>query len=321
MLGISVVIPVLDDRRGLEELLDALGAQTRPPEEVVIVDGGSTDGTRELAESWREPDLHIRLMCLPDVNIAGARNAGIEAASQPWIASTDAGCRPAPGWLEAIACARGRADFVAGVVLIEGDTPLQRILRYTHYPSREELSGPPLWVRISHRLFGRRYDPDRVGGGYMAFEKSVWAAVGGFPEQLDAAEDRGFSTAVARAGFRMVRAADAVVAWSPPDTWTGNARMFIRYSRRDVRLAGRGRHFGRAAAWATAAETLIAGGRRQQLVLALASLGYLALPLRRSVGARVPPHEWWRIPLVIALKDISQLIGAALGTVDAVCDK
>jgi len=51
--GISVVVPTLNDRDGLDELLHALGAQTRAPDEVVVVGGGSTDGTSKLLEAWR----------------------------------------------------------------------------------------------------------------------------------------------------------------------------------------------------------------------------------------------------------------------------
>ena len=95
---ISVVVTVRDDREELALLLEALAAQTTPPAEVVIVDGGSTDGTRELAAGWRPDSFTVRLIDAPGANISAGRNIGIEAATTEWIACTDAGCRPVEGW-------------------------------------------------------------------------------------------------------------------------------------------------------------------------------------------------------------------------------
>jgi 2-polyprenyl-3-methyl-5-hydroxy-6-metoxy-1,4-benzoquinol methylase len=313
--GISVVVPVLNDREGLRELLDALAAQSRPPDECVVVDGGSTDGTVELLDGWRA-HFPLRVVHLPGRNIAAARNAGIRAADFDWIACTDAGCVPVPGWLDAIDAARPFSDLVAGVVEVEGTTPLERVLALTHYPRTDELMRPAAWIRISHRLFGRRYVETRSGGGYLAFSKPVWKAVGGFPQKVYAGEDRAFTTAVVRSGFRTTRSPDAVVKWSPPPTWAGNASMFHTYSRGDVRFPGRGRHVGRFGAWALATR-FATGGWRGRLAVAGGALAYIALPIARARRAGLPRHEWWRIPLVVAMKDLAQMAGAAQGTLDA----
>jgi len=61
--GISVVVPTLNDRDGLDQLIQALAQQTRAPDEVVVVDGGSTDGTKELLETWRaETDVPVKII-------------------------------------------------------------------------------------------------------------------------------------------------------------------------------------------------------------------------------------------------------------------
>jgi glycosyltransferase involved in cell wall biosynthesis len=316
--GISVVVPTLNDRDGLDQLMHALTAQTRAPDELVVVDGGSTDGTAELLEVWRErAGVPVKVVNRNGLSIGAARNAGVEAAAHDWIACTDAGCRPVPGWLRAIDAARGDADFIAGVVLIDGRTPFERALALAHYPSADELDDPGPFVRISHRLFGRGYDPDRVGGAYMAFSKSVWNAVGGFPSELAASEDHAFSSEVVAQGFRFTRARDAAVRWSPPGTWRGNARMFARYSRSDIRVRGRIRHGIRGTVWAGAVVTALRGGWRARTALALGELGYIALPLHRARNAGYPVRQWWRIPLVVALKDLAQIAGALMGVLDA----
>jgi glycosyltransferase involved in cell wall biosynthesis len=311
------VVPTLNDRDGLLELMGALREQTRAPDEVVVVDGGSTDGTRELLERWqRTADVPVTVVSGTGLSIGAARNAGVRAATQEWIACTDAGCQPVPGWLAAIDASRTRADFIAGVVIIGGRTPFQRALALTHYPSPDELDAPGLFVRVSHRLFGRGYDPDRVGGAYMAFRKAVWSEVGGFAANLSASEDHAFSSEVVARGFRFERVRAAAVRWSPPPTWLGNARMFVRYSRSDIRVRGRLRHGVRALVWGLAAGAVLRGGWRARLGIATGAASYVALPLRRARAAGYPLRHWWRIPLLVALKDLAQMVGAATGLRD-----
>src|SRR4051812_46528895 len=111
MPGVSVVVTVLNDRGAVMELLDALAAQTRLPDEVVVVDGGSSDGTLELLEA--RPGVSV--LRAPGANISAGRNLGIRSAAHSRIACTDAGCRPAPGWLAALADALEEMEFAAGV--------------------------------------------------------------------------------------------------------------------------------------------------------------------------------------------------------------
>jgi glycosyltransferase involved in cell wall biosynthesis len=316
--GISVVVPTLNDRAGLDELLHALAAQSRPPDEVVVVDGGSIDGTLGLLEAWRATaGVPVKVVTGDSLSIGAARNAGVEAASHDWIACTDAGCRPVPQWLGAIDAARGEADFIAGVVVIDGRTPFERALALTHYPSADELDDPGLFVRLSHRLFGRGYDPERVGGAYMAFTKAVWSAVGGFPAELSASEDHAFSSAVVAQGFRVARARDAAVRWRPPATWLGNAAMFLRYSRGDIRVRGRARHGIRTVVWVGVARALVRGGWRARLALGIGAIASIALPLLRARRAGYPLRQCWRIPLLVALKDVAQILGMVVGIADA----
>jgi glycosyltransferase involved in cell wall biosynthesis len=312
--GISVVIPVLDDLEGIREVLEALTVQTRLPDECVVVDGGSRDGTAELLASWPGP-FPLRVITQSERNIAASRNRGVAAASAHWIACTDAGCRPDPGWLEAIDAARAEADFVAGVVEIDARNDFERVLALTHYPARDELVDPRPWIRVSHRLFGRGYVAERSGGGNMAFSKAVWRAAGGFPEEVYAGEDRALTGAAVRGGFRVTRSAAAVVRWRPPGTWMGNARMFFTYSRGDIRLPGRKRHVVRLLAWLIGAYGFT-HGRRSRLAVMTGGLCYIALPLHRASRARLRAGLWWRIPLVVALKDLAQIVGSATGLID-----
>ena len=94
-MKISLISTVLNEARSLPALLDSIAAQTRPPDEVIICDGGSTDGTLELLRAERR--FPLRVIERPGSNISQGRNAAIAQASGDVIASTDAGApRPPP---------------------------------------------------------------------------------------------------------------------------------------------------------------------------------------------------------------------------------
>src|SRR3954452_11006314 len=250
MTPISVVVTVRNDRDGVETLLSGLAAQTRPPDEVIFVDGGSRDGSLASLEEWRDrADFPVRVVVEPDCNIAAGRNTGIALAANDWIAVTDAGCRPEPGWLAALHEAMPDTDFVTGVFIVDAHTPLERILASTHYPSVDELEDPPALIRLSHRVFGRRFEARYAGGRSMAVHRRAWKEAGGFPEVQYAGEDRAFSAEVVRNGFDAVLEPRARVWWRPPSTWRANARMFFTYCRAGVRSGDRLRPMSRLAAW------------------------------------------------------------------------
>ncbi len=84
-LPISVVIPAYQAAAHIGRALADVAAQTRQPAEVIVVDDGSTDGTGDIARS-----LGATVLTQTNRGVAAARNAGIRAAQEPWIALLDA---------------------------------------------------------------------------------------------------------------------------------------------------------------------------------------------------------------------------------------
>jgi SAM-dependent methyltransferase/GT2 family glycosyltransferase len=316
--GITVVVPVLNDREGLRQLLVHLAHQTLAPDEVIIVDGGSTDGTLGVVNEFEFQTAAVSTIVAPGTNIAGARNVGVRSASYELVACTDAGCVPDPGWLAALRTGLGDADLVSGPVVIDARTPFEDILAVAHYPMPEELHETNIGTRLSHRLFGRRYSAERTPGGSMAFRRDVWRAVGGFPEHQHAGEDHAFGRTIRDNGFSVAFAENARVRWRPPATPMANAQMFYRYCRGDVRAKGRSRHVVRFLVWVTAPVAAAKSGPPVRLSVGAAALAYISLPLRRAAKAGIPRRSWWQIPLVVALKDLAQIAGAVTGVVDAI---
>ena len=112
MPTISVVIPSRNDALMLAACLDALKLQTRRPDEVVVVDNGSTDDTAAVCSA-----AGVRRLFLAVPGIAGATAAGFDAATGNLLARLDADSVPPPEWVarvEEILVARGPMTAVTG---------------------------------------------------------------------------------------------------------------------------------------------------------------------------------------------------------------
>lgn len=92
--AISVVVPTLNEIDSLPNCLAALAPQTQAGDEVIVVDGGSDDGTTEYA---REAGAVV--IDAPESSIGKARDIGTHQASNSVIASTDADAIPPEDWL------------------------------------------------------------------------------------------------------------------------------------------------------------------------------------------------------------------------------
>jgi glycosyltransferase involved in cell wall biosynthesis len=176
---ISLVSTVLNDRAGLMLFFEHIEAQTLKPDEIVIVDGGSTDGTWELLQRYAEQGV-LKLQCLQEIgcNVAQGRNLAISHSSGDVIASTDIGCTWDPEWLEELIAPfydEPSTDYVIGSwkVLFES---LNSAWAKTEYVLRNAY------------IFEANPNANATSRS-IAYRKKVWSAVGGYPEDLTLAGD------------------------------------------------------------------------------------------------------------------------------------
>ena len=118
-LSVSVVIPVKDDDAELARCLGALAAQSRTPDEVVVVDNGSTDASAAVARSFG-----ARVVRCDTPGIPAASATGYDAATGDVLLRLDADCVPDPSWVQTMAdrfdarpdvvAFTGRARFIDG---------------------------------------------------------------------------------------------------------------------------------------------------------------------------------------------------------------
>lgn len=196
----TVIAPVLNERANVTRLIDSLRRQTLPAAEVIVADGGSTDGTRELLEQLAAETPGMRVISGPGGR-GENRNAAIAAATHDLIACIDAGCEAEPGWLENIVkpLAAGE-DWVAGFYRPVGDS-----LRAT-------CAGLAL-MSVLEEVDPGSFIP---AGNSQGFRRTMWEKVGGFPENMVAAEDTLFGQRALAAGFTPYFDGKAVVKWTPP---------------------------------------------------------------------------------------------------------
>jgi glycosyltransferase involved in cell wall biosynthesis len=113
-LGITVGVITRNRAGNLEEMLDSLTRQLRAPDEVLVVDNGSTDNTQAVLERFSDR-LPIRRQFLEQANIPGARNLVIESAANEIVSFVDDDCITEPDWLIAVETGFLRADNI-GIV-------------------------------------------------------------------------------------------------------------------------------------------------------------------------------------------------------------
>jgi len=310
-IQVSLIATLKDEAGSVRGFLDGLLGQSRMPDEIVLVDGGSTDGTVEEIERAR-PDapVPIRLIEAPGANISEGRNVAIDAAAHELIAVTDAGTRPEPSWLEELIAPLERDSSLAvssGFFLPGGSDWRQRALATAITPQREEID-PETFLPSSRSV---------------AFRRDWWSRVGGYPEWLRHCEDLVFDLELREAGASFVFAPDSVVVWDARPDLRSFARQYFNYARGDghANLWPK-RHLLRYSAYALGVAVLVRrpSGGWAEAALLVGWLGYQAKFLRRLV--RMPPSRkraerlraYASVPLIVTVGDLAKMLGYAVGS-------
>jgi cellulose synthase/poly-beta-1,6-N-acetylglucosamine synthase-like glycosyltransferase len=219
---VAVIATVLNERDGIQVLLDAFLTQTRVPDEIVVVDGGSTDGTIEVLKGYAQAHPILKLHVEPGVNIARGRNIAIHRSRCSIVAVTDGGCHPEPNWLEELV--RPMLDE-PGYGAVTGARRIVGANRFEAFAG--VLSTSVNAATESERMFH---------GRNSAFRKSVWAQVGGYPEWLYTAEDTLFARRAKALGCRVALAEGAVVSWRPRPNLRKLCKQYYLYGRGTGRI-------------------------------------------------------------------------------------
>jgi glycosyltransferase involved in cell wall biosynthesis len=168
---VSVIIPTLNEATYLPGLLDALRGQTRPPDEIIVADAGSADGTAQLAAVR---GAHVVRGGMPSVG----RNAGARAATGDVFLFFDADVVPPPDFVERALDEFTRGGYAVATCLIEtlgGDLADQIIIQATN-----------LYLQVVQPI------SPRAPGFCILARREVHQAIDGFDESLKMSEDHDY---------------------------------------------------------------------------------------------------------------------------------
>jgi glycosyltransferase involved in cell wall biosynthesis len=303
--AIAVVVPALDEAGNIGMLLEDLRRQRRAPDEVLVVDAGSRDGTAAVVEGMAADWPALRLVHRPGAPPGAARNAGIIAASAPVIATLDAGSRVGPEWLDELAApvleAPGRV--AVGTAIADARSSFETAAGWFTLRAFKPVDAPgPV---------GRSFLP--AGRNGVCFRSEAWEAAGGYPERLPWGEDKRFLTRLRALGCAVHASPRAVVRWRPRERPSALYRQYERYGRGDA-LARVDRQneliplalmtVGGGLAWRA-----LRGEPRAAVLLAAGAAGYLGIFTAAAARELDDPRAVAWVPVIRLLVDTAKVHG------------
>jgi len=298
----SVIVTTLNEEKTIAGLLDALIGQSHLPDEIVIVDGGSTDGTRQIIKTYAKqfPRLKIRHF-LKRGTIGVGRNLAAKKAQHSLLAITDAGCVPDRMWLAELLKEyyRDRQPIVAGF--------------YRGIPRNNfEEAVVPFVLVMPDKLNPDNFLPATRS---MLIEKKVFLEIGGFNPRLKAGEDYDLALRLQKKfGYKKTFAftQKAVVGWLPRSNLKDFAVMIFRMARGDAQahhLRPSLLHlFGRYAVGIPLTFLLA------KIWWSLAMFPFIAyLLFAIAKNFRYASRGWFYLPTLQIVSDGAVMLGTALG--------
>jgi glycosyltransferase involved in cell wall biosynthesis len=191
-MHLTVIIPTRNRAALLRDALASLSTQTLPVDqfEVLVVDNGSTDDTKNAAESAAKAGLPLRYLCASEPGLHSGRHAGLREARGEVLVYADDDIEALPSWLESVASAFAAPD----VALVGGNNvpafvepPPAWLVRLWQRPA--SIGGRALSVLSILELPGPRRElcPCYVWGCNFSIRKQVLLAAGGFhPDSMPA---------------------------------------------------------------------------------------------------------------------------------------
>lgn len=216
MIPVSFITTVFNEGKSIGLLLESLSYQTKKPDEIVIVDANSTDDTKKIILDFQKKSkLKIKLIS-SEGNRSVGRNIAIKNAKYEVIACSDSGCELDKDWLKNISkpFENRNVDIVSGFYL-------------TKPRNNFEKSLTPYLNVMPENVDSKNFLPSSRS---IAFRKSVWKEVKGYPEWLNTCEDLIFAKKLKEKKYNFIFQKSALVYWKQRNNYKEVIRQFYSYA-------------------------------------------------------------------------------------------
>ncbi|MGZ4786092.1 MAG: glycosyltransferase family 2 protein [Acidimicrobiales bacterium] len=284
----TLVVPMLNELAHIDDCLDGFAAQTYPHEllDVVVVDGGSDDGSRQHVEARAATEPWLRVVDNPARKAAAAFNVGVEQAKGDVVFLFSAHGVPDPDFVERTVevLSESGADGVGGRYLHVGTDPVSSAIGLAMVS--------PFGMASPHRHAGRRQEVDTIS--HPGYRADSLARVGRFDETLERNSDYELNHRMRELGMTLLFDPSIVSIYRPRPSLRALGRQFWWYGRWKARVVERhprslkARHLvAPAATVGLALVPALSCSRRGRRVVGLGAAAYAALAVT-SVGRAHP---------------------------------
>ncbi|MDO9407231.1 glycosyltransferase [Patulibacter sp.] len=231
-VDVSIIVPVLDEVAHLEATVRAMLAQDFPGTlELLLIDGGSTDGSLRLLDAMAQQDPRVRVLHNPDRVVPHALNIGLRAARGRFVARMDAHTVYGSEYLRhgVARLERGDVDWVSGPPVPVGSGRWSRRVAAAlgsglgrgasdKWQSEDETDAPEEWELTTSVFAG-------------VWRRDTLDALGGWDPDWTVNEDSEMASRLLADGGRLVCRSDMASRYSPRDSISGLARQYRSYGR------------------------------------------------------------------------------------------
>ena len=214
---ISFITTIYNEEKTIRLFLNSLNTQTKKPDEIIIVDGGSSDRTQFLISNFKFPISNSRVkIIIKKGNRSVGRNEAIKHATGDVIVCSDAGNILDKDWIKNITkpFKDPSVDVVAGYYTGKAQTLFQKCVI-------------PYALVMEDKVDYEKFLPATRS---VAFKKSIWKKAGRFNERYSHNEDYVFARKLRETGAKIHFAKDAIVYWIPRKTFKEAFVMMFRFA-------------------------------------------------------------------------------------------
>lgn len=220
-MKVTLITTFFNEEDTVLNFIESISSQTTRPDEVILIDGGSTDSTVKKVKDFikNNPSLKI-LFFIKKGNRSVGRNEAVRKATNDIIVCSDVGCVLDRKWVEEITKPfhKKGVDVVAGYYDSKPTTLFQKCV-------------VPYALVMPDKINPETFLPATRS---IAFTKNAWKKVNGFNEKYSHNEDYVFARELKKAHMTIIFSQKAVVYWIPRNTFCEVYAMIWRFAYGDA---------------------------------------------------------------------------------------